>query len=58
MDDASEEEVMPLLAAALESHVAILRKLLSTGKADVDVKDKEGTNSVLAAAARGHLECV
>ena len=58
MDNASKEGVTPLLAAASESHVAILRKLLSTGKADIDVKDKEGTNSVLAAAARGHLECV
>ena len=38
------------------SHGVILRKLLLTGKADVDVKDKEETNSVLAAAARGHLE--
>jgi len=32
--------------------------LLSTGKADVNAKDKEGTNSLMAAAARGHLECI
>jgi len=58
VDDASDEGVTPLLAAASEGHVAILQKLLSTGKADVNAKDKEGTNSLMAAAARGHLECI
>lgn len=58
VDDASDEGVTPLLAAASEGHVAILTQLLSTGKADVNAKDKEGTNSLMAAAARGHLECI
>mmetsp|Transcript_27752 Transcript_27752/g.50067 ORF Transcript_27752/g.50067 Transcript_27752/m.50067 type:complete len:944 (+) Transcript_27752:153-2984(+) len=58
VDDASDEGVTPLLAAASEGHVTILQKLLSTGKADVNAKDKEGTNSLMAAAARGHLECI
>mmetsp|Transcript_27152 Transcript_27152/g.56530 ORF Transcript_27152/g.56530 Transcript_27152/m.56530 type:complete len:949 (-) Transcript_27152:246-3092(-) len=58
VDDASDEGVTPLLAAASEGHVSILQKLLSTGKADVNAKDKEGTNSLMAAAARGHLECI
>jgi len=58
VDAASDEGVTPLLAAASEGHVAILRKLLSTGKADVNARDKEGTNSLMAAAARGHMECV
>lgn len=58
VDNASDEGVTPLLAAASEGHVSILKKLLSTGKADVNAKDKEGTNSLMAAAARGHLECI
>lgn len=58
VDDASDEGVTPLLAAASEGHVAILKKLLSTGKADVNAKDKENTNSLMAAAARGHLGCI
>ncbi|KAL9181110.1 hypothetical protein ACHAXT_009915 [Thalassiosira profunda] len=58
VDAASDEGVTPLLAAASEGHLAILDKLLSTGKADVNAKDKEGTNSLMAAAARGHLECI
>jgi serine/threonine-protein phosphatase 6 regulatory ankyrin repeat subunit B len=58
VDDASDEGVTPLLAAASEGHITILNKLLSTGKADVNAKDKEGTNSLMAAAARGHLECI
>ena len=32
--------------------------LLSTGGANVNAKDKEGTNSLMAAAARGHLEVI
>ncbi|KAL7539128.1 hypothetical protein ACHAXR_009053 [Thalassiosira sp. AJA248-18] len=58
VDDASDEGVTPLLAAASEGHIDILKQLLSTGKADVNAKDKEGTNSLMAAAARGHLECI
>ena len=58
VDNASDEGVTPLLAAASEGHIAILQKLLGTGKADVNARDKEGTNSLMAAAARGHLECI
>eukprot|EP00578_Thalassiosira_sp_NH16_P016295 CAMPEP_0181127708 /NCGR_PEP_ID=MMETSP1071-20121207/28344_1 /TAXON_ID=35127 /ORGANISM="Thalassiosira sp., Strain NH16" /LENGTH=944 /DNA_ID=CAMNT_0023213469 /DNA_START=147 /DNA_END=2981 /DNA_ORIENTATION=+ len=58
VDNASDEGVTPLLAASSEGHVPIVKKLLSTGKADVNAKDKEGTNSLMAAAARGHLECI
>lgn len=58
VDAASDEGVTPLLAAASEGHVAILKKLLGTGNADANAKDKEGTNSLMAAAARGHLECI
>ena len=58
VDNASDEGVTPLLAAASEGHLAILKKLLDTGKADVNARDKEGTNALMAAAARGHLECI
>ena len=58
VDAASDEGVTPLLAAASEGHTAILKQLLSTGKADVNAKDKESTTVLMAAAARGHLECI
>ena len=40
-----------VLAAASEGHDAILNKLLFTGRAGVNAKDKEGTNSLMATAA-------
>jgi ankyrin repeat protein len=53
VDYASNESVNPLLAALSEGHVSIVNMLLSTGGADVNAKDKEGTNSLMAAAVMG-----
>ncbi len=53
VDYASNEGVTPLLAAASEGHVSIVNMLLYAGRADVNAKDKEGTNSLMAAAAMG-----
>ncbi len=47
VDYASDEGVTPLLAALSEGHVSIVNMLLSTGRPDVNAKDKEGTNSLL-----------
>ncbi len=53
VDYASNKGVNPLLAASSEGHVSIVNMLLSTGGADVNAKDKEGTNSLMAAAVMG-----
>jgi ankyrin repeat protein len=53
VDYSSNEGVTPLLAASSEGHVSIVNILLSTGRADVNAKDKEGTNSLMATAAMG-----
>jgi ankyrin repeat protein len=53
VDYVSNEGVTPLLAASSEGHVSIVNMLLSTGGANVNAKDKEGTNSLMAVAAMG-----
>ncbi len=53
VDYASNKGVTPLLAALSKGHVSIMNMVLSTGGADVNAKDKEGTNSLMAVAAMG-----
>ncbi len=53
IDYASNKGVTPLLAALSKGHVSIVNMLLSTGGANVNAKDKEGTNSLMAVAAMG-----
>jgi ankyrin repeat protein len=53
VDYASNEGITPLLAALSEGHISIVNILLSMGRADVNAKDKEGTNSLMAATAMG-----
>jgi ankyrin repeat protein len=53
VDYMSDKGVTPLLAALSEGHVSIVNMLLSTGGADVNAKDKEGTNSLMAVAVMG-----
>ncbi len=53
VDYASDKGVTPLLAASSKDHISIVNMLLSPGGVDVNVKDKEGTNSLMAAAVMG-----
>lgn len=57
LDDASDEGVSPLVAAASEGHAEIVQALIAAG-ANVDAVDKDGTNALMAASARGHVESV
>jgi serine/threonine-protein phosphatase 6 regulatory ankyrin repeat subunit B len=57
LDDASDEGIPPLIAAASEGHVEIV-KLLVAAKVDVNAKDKDGTTALMAASARGHVDAV
>jgi ankyrin repeat protein len=50
---ASNKGITPLLAALSKGHVSIVNMSLSTGGADVNAKDKEGTNCLMAVAAMG-----
>lgn len=54
----SFEGINPLIAAASEGHVEIVKLLLATKKIDINSKDKDGTNALMAAAVRGHRETV
>ena len=55
LNAASEDAITPLIAAASEGHVEIVKQLIAAG-ADVNAKDKDGTTSLMAASARGHAE--
>lgn len=57
LNEASDEGITPLIAAASEGHAEIIQMLIDA-KADVNVKDKDGTNSLMAASARGHKDIV
>ena len=57
LDDASDEGVTPLIAAASEGHDAVVSLLLQVG-ANGNAKDKDGTSALMAASARGHLSIV
>lgn len=57
LDVASEDEITPLIAASSEGNAECVNLLLAS-KANVNAKDKDGTNSVMAASARGHLDVV
>jgi serine/threonine-protein phosphatase 6 regulatory ankyrin repeat subunit B len=57
LDEANEEGITPLIAAASEGHSEIA-KLLIAAKANVNAKDKDGTSALMAAAARGHIDVV
>lgn len=57
VNDASDEGICPLIAAASEGHLEVV-KLLIEAKADLDAKDKDETTALMAAAARGHAGIV
>jgi serine/threonine-protein phosphatase 6 regulatory ankyrin repeat subunit B len=57
LNEANEEGITPLIAAASEGQTEIA-KLLVAAKADVNAKDKDGTSALMAAAARGHIDVV
>uniref|UniRef100_A0A6U3Q8H2 Uncharacterized protein n=2 Tax=Ditylum brightwellii TaxID=49249 RepID=A0A6U3Q8H2_9STRA len=58
VDSPSDEGITPLIAAASEGHVEVVKLLIDEAKADVDAKDKDETNSLMAASARGHNDVV
>jgi ankyrin repeat protein len=58
VDDASDEGITPLIAAASEGHVDVVQLLIDSKQANVNAKDKDGTNSLMAASARGHNKVV
>lgn len=47
---ANVEGITPLIAAASEGHVAVMKSILQTNKVDVNTKDKDGTNALMAAS--------
>lgn len=47
---ANVEGITPLIAAASEGHVSVMKSLLLSKKVDVNTKDKDGTNALMAAA--------
>jgi len=55
LDDASDDGITPLIAAASEGHLEVVQ-LLVGAKASIDAKDKDQTTPLMAAAARGHLD--
>lgn len=57
VNDASDENITPLIAASSEGHLEIT-KMLINANADVNSKDKDQTTALMAAAARGHTEIV
>jgi len=57
LDDASEEGIRPLIAAASEGHVDVVKLLIESG-ADINAKDQDETTALMAAAARGHVNVV
>ena len=54
----NDDAVNPLLAAASEGHVDIVRLLLSDSNYKVNSVDKDGTTALMAAAVRGQLEVI
>ncbi|XP_039292587.1 ankyrin repeat domain-containing protein 29 [Nilaparvata lugens] len=44
--------------AAVNGDVALIRRLLDSGKVHVDCRDKEGTTPLVLSAANGHFDCV
>lgn len=57
IDESSEDDITPLIAACSEGHKEVADLLIAAG-ADVNAKDKDGTNALMAAASRGHTEVV
>lgn len=57
IDEASDDGITPLIAASSEGHGDCVQLLIDAG-ANLNMKDKDRTNSLMAAAARGHLEVV
>jgi ankyrin repeat protein len=57
LEQPSDDGVSPLIAAASEGHVEIVKALLKAG-ADVNSKDKDATTALMAASARGHKDVV
>jgi serine/threonine-protein phosphatase 6 regulatory ankyrin repeat subunit B len=55
LDDASDEGITPLIAAASEGHSKIVEALIAAG-ANVVATDKDGTSALMAASARGHVD--
>jgi ankyrin repeat protein len=47
-------KALRLTATASEGHTEVV-KILAEAKAEIDAKDADGTNAVMAAAAKGHL---
>ena len=54
----NDDAVNPLLAAASEGHVEIVRLLLSDSNYKANSVDKDGTTALMAAAVRGQLEVI
>lgn len=57
VDEPSDEGISPLIAAASEGHVDVVKHLLAA-KANVNVKDQDQTTALMAASARGHTKVV
>lgn len=57
IDEPSEEGIAPLMAAASEGHVDVVKHLIAA-HANVNVKDTDQTTALMAAAARGHVKVV
>ena len=46
----NNEGINPLIAAASEGHLEVVKVLLDSGKSDINAKDKDMTNALMAAA--------
>ena len=54
VDDESDEGITPLISAASEGHDEIVELIVDSKKVDINGKDKDITNSLMAASVRGH----
>jgi ankyrin repeat protein len=57
LNEASSEGITPLIAAASEGHVEVVKSLIAAG-VNVEVKDADQTTALMAASARGHRAIV
>ena len=46
------------LHGTVEGHAEVVKALLSHNKKNIDTKDNDGTNALMAASVRGHREIV
>ena len=52
------EGITPLIAAASEGFTEIAANLIKSAQATINAKDKDGTNALMAACVRGHVNVV